>query len=197
MLRVLEGAVGVLSRGFGGFNAAACRPYSAATECVCVCVAVLRTSLPNVPRLPACCTLAAALAPQIQQTGLDGPHGGPVLPHSKRQPLPGKAPIVMFETIQQHHSQHPEQGRVQLICTGALSNAALLLLLYPEVKDLIDITIMGGAMGVSQSQVKVVSYFSLLVFKAAGGLSGLGKPSCVVCVVVLAVVVVGLFPSDS
>lgn len=72
-----------------------------------------------------------------------------MLPHSKRQPLPGKAPIVMFEAIEQQYSQHPLQGPVQLICTGALSNVAMLLLLYPEVKPLIEITIMGGAMGVS------------------------------------------------
>jgi hypothetical protein len=55
----------------------------------------------------------------------------------------------MFEAIQQQYSQHPEQGPVQLIATGALSNVAMLLLLYPEVKPLIEITIMGGAMGVS------------------------------------------------
>jgi hypothetical protein len=81
--------------------------------------------------------------------GLDSPHGGPVLPHSKREAMPGKAPIVMFEAIQQQYCQHPEQGPVQLVCTGALSNAAMLLLLYPEVKPMIEITIMGGAMGVS------------------------------------------------
>jgi inosine-uridine nucleoside N-ribohydrolase len=93
---------------------------------------------------------AALLCPEIHgETGLDGPHGGPVLPHSKRQALPGKAAIVMFEAIQQQYSQHPQQGRVQLVCTGALTNAALLLLLYPEVKDMVDITIMGGALGVS------------------------------------------------
>lgn len=63
--------------------------------------------------------------------------------------MPGKGPIVMFEAIQQQYQQHPEQGLVQLICTGALSNAAMLLLLYPEVKPMIEITIMGGSMGVS------------------------------------------------
>lgn len=65
--------------------------------------------------------------------------------------LAGKAAIVMFEAIQQQYSQYPQQGRVQLICTGALTNAALLLLLYPEVKCMIDITIMGGALGVSST----------------------------------------------
>jgi hypothetical protein len=55
----------------------------------------------------------------------------------------------MFESITQQYSQNLQAGPVQLICTGALSNAAMLLLLYPEVKPLIEITIMGGAMGVS------------------------------------------------
>jgi hypothetical protein len=55
----------------------------------------------------------------------------------------------MFEAITQQYSLNPQAGPVQLICTGALSNAAMLLLLYPEVKPLIEITIMGGAMGVS------------------------------------------------
>jgi inosine-uridine nucleoside N-ribohydrolase len=54
----------------------------------------------------------------------------------------------MFEAIQQQYNKHPEQGPVQLIATGALSNVAILLLIYPEVKPLIEITIMGGAMGV-------------------------------------------------
>lgn len=68
--------------------------------------------------------------------------------------MPGKAPVVMFEAIQQQYQQHPEQGPVQLICTGALSNAAMLLLLYPEVKPMIEITIMGGAMGVSVAHTR-------------------------------------------
>jgi inosine-uridine nucleoside N-ribohydrolase len=93
---------------------------------------------------------AALLCPEIHgDTGLDGPHGGPVLPHSSRKALPGKAVNVMFEAIQQQYSHHPQQGRVQLVCTGALTNAAMLLLLYPEVQEMIDITIMGGALGVS------------------------------------------------
>lgn len=107
----------------------------------------------------------ALLCPEIHgDTGLDGPHGGPVLPHSKRQPMPGKAVNVMFQAIQQQYSTHPNEGKVQLICTGALTNAALLLLLYPEVTDMIEITIMGGAIGVSCSdacQVRLCSDTSI------------------------------------
>lgn len=107
-----------------------------------------------------------AICPEIHgDTGLDGPHGGPVLPNSKRQPLPGKAVNVMFEAIQKQYTLHPEHGQVQLICTGALTNAALLLLLYPEVKPMIDITIMGGAIGVSPTAaaaaVDVLPAFSI------------------------------------
>jgi hypothetical protein len=36
---------------------------------------------------------------------------------------------------------------VCLVCTGALTNAALLLLLYPEVIPMIEIVLMGGCMG--------------------------------------------------
>lgn len=91
----------------------------------------------------------ALTCPEIHgETGLDGPHGGPVLPHSKRQPLPGKAVNIMFAAIHQQLTTHPEDGKVQLLCTGALTNAALLLVLYPEVKDMVDVTIMGGAIGV-------------------------------------------------
>ena len=34
-----------------------------------------------------------------------------------------------------------------LVCTGALTNAALLVTLFPEVLDSIEIVLMGGCMG--------------------------------------------------
>jgi len=38
--------------------------------------------------------------------------------------------------------------KVQLVAIGALTNIALLLILYPEVAPMIDITIMGGCLGI-------------------------------------------------
>ena len=99
------------------------------------------------------------------ETGLDGPLGGPVLPRAPRAALPGKAPIVMFERIaavhahlaaaalavgdgstaeqrqqlQQQQQQQRQGARVQLVATAALTNVALLLALYPEVKDMIEV----------------------------------------------------------
>ena len=37
--------------------------------------------------------------------------------------------------------------RVTLVCTGALTNAALLVTLFPEVLHSIEIVLMGGCMG--------------------------------------------------
>lgn len=39
----------------------------------------------------------------------------------------------------------------RLICTGSLTNAAVLLILYPEVLPMIDIVLMGGCMGVGNT----------------------------------------------
>jgi inosine-uridine nucleoside N-ribohydrolase len=42
---------------------------------------------------------------------------------------------------------HEACGRATLVCTGALTNAALLLSIYPELVDVLRIVLMGGAMG--------------------------------------------------
>ncbi|KAI7845743.1 hypothetical protein COHA_000659 [Chlorella ohadii] len=110
------------------------------------------------------------------ETGLDGPLGGPVLPPAPHGPLPGKAAVVMFERIAAAHQRlkaaagggggsgdcasgggtsgggsGTEQPRVALVATAALTNVALLLALYPEVKDMIEIVIMGGCLGVGNT----------------------------------------------
>ncbi|EFJ39878.1 hypothetical protein VOLCADRAFT_100438, partial [Volvox carteri f. nagariensis] len=41
--------------------------------------------------------------------------------------------------------------KVRLICTGALTNAALLLTVYPEVVDWLEVALMGGCMGVGNT----------------------------------------------
>lgn len=39
----------------------------------------------------------------------------------------------------------------RLVCTGALTNVAALIIIYPEVLNLIEIIIMGGALGVGNT----------------------------------------------
>ena len=47
------------------------------------------------------------------------------------------------------------------MCTGALSNAALLLMLYPEVMPMIEITLMGGCLGIGNTHP--VAEFNIVV----------------------------------
>lgn len=78
-------------------------------------------------------------------SGLDG-HHFPPLPAESRL-LPGKAVTEMFHAIQ---AQAP--ARVTLVATGPLTNVALLLSVYPEVKEhLTAIVLMGGALGVGNT----------------------------------------------
>jgi hypothetical protein len=68
---------------------------------------------------------AALLCPEIHgETGLDGPAGGPVLPHCGREPVPGKAPLVMAEAIQEHHASSGQRVKwVPLLLGGGCSGA--------------------------------------------------------------------------
>eukprot|EP00198_Chlamydomonas_reinhardtii_P002967 XP_001692303.1 predicted protein [Chlamydomonas reinhardtii] len=82
----------------------------------------------------------------------------------------GKAVNVMFEAIAAAHAElakehearaaggecgggtgEAECPRVRLVCTGALTNAALLLALYPEAAQWVELVLMGGAMGVGNT----------------------------------------------
>lgn len=90
----------------------------------------------------------AVHCPQIHgESGLDGPLGGPILPPSPHSPIPGKAVVVMFETIRDWSSINNGTTKVQLVATGALSNVALLLMIYPEVAEMVDVVLMGGCLG--------------------------------------------------
>lgn len=80
-------------------------------------------------------------------SGLDGLAGGRIFPESPHGPHPEKAVIAIAEQIRSLETD----GRLplQLICTGSLTNAALLLTVFPEFSSekYINITLMGGALG--------------------------------------------------
>lgn len=90
-------------------------------------------------------------------TGLDAPEGGrlfPPSPVSAKKDTKGvaiKAVNAMAAAILEVSG--PGEPPVQLICTGALTNAALLIALYPEVveQSRAQVTIMGGALGVGNT----------------------------------------------
>jgi purine nucleosidase len=92
---------------------------------------------------------APILCPEIHgETGLDGPYGGPVLPAAPHAALAGKAVIHMAERLMAAHARLKAEGRgqerVKLVATAALTNVALLLSLYPEIVDLIEVRVMAN-----------------------------------------------------
>jgi inosine-uridine nucleoside N-ribohydrolase len=79
------------------------------------------------------------ICPEIHgTTGLDGPKW----PEITKKPVDQKAVIHMFNVI------NSQKEKVHIVCTAAMTNVALLLTLYPEVKPKIaQIVFMGGAIG--------------------------------------------------
>jgi len=82
------------------------------------------------------------ICPEIHgNTGLDC-KSSISFPHLQKKPIPKKAILYMFGVISSYHSN------VTIIATGCLTNVALLLTIYPEIKSKIhQIVIMGGAIG--------------------------------------------------
>ena len=56
----------------------------------------------------------------------------------------------MFEAISRCYHERGGQ-RVRLCATAALTNVALLLILYPEVVEMVEVVVMGGAMGIGNT----------------------------------------------
>eukprot|EP00698_Gefionella_okellyi_P000336 TRINITY_DN10280_c0_g1_i1.p1 TRINITY_DN10280_c0_g1~~TRINITY_DN10280_c0_g1_i1.p1 ORF type:complete len:316 (-),score=69.48 TRINITY_DN10280_c0_g1_i1:236-1183(-) len=83
------------------------------------------------------------LCPEIHgESGLDGTS----LPVPTRKPLAEKAIIHIANVV----LQHPEQ--VTIVATGRLTNIAVLLTVFPEVKrNLREIVLMGGAIGLGNT----------------------------------------------
>ncbi|QDZ24711.1 inosine-uridine-preferring nucleoside hydrolase [Chloropicon primus] len=85
------------------------------------------------------------------ESGLDNREGRPLFPLDDRAGLEahldqsGKCVNVMHDHIASAES------RVALVATGALTNVALLLLVYPELADRIDVVLMGGAYGLGNT----------------------------------------------
>lgn len=92
------------------------------------------------------------LCPEIHgDSGLDGPHGKALLPSGSKLAQPGKAVLHMYSYIMEAFRQGGRTQKVRVVCTGALTNVALLVSLYPEVLPRIEIVLMGGAVGVGNT----------------------------------------------
>lgn len=83
------------------------------------------------------------------QSGLDGPDGKMLFTKGKLPAQTQPGVVLIFEAINRFYK---ETGQiVDLVCTGSLTNIALMLTLFPEIAPAIRITLMGGAMGIGNT----------------------------------------------
>jgi inosine-uridine nucleoside N-ribohydrolase len=83
------------------------------------------------------------------ESGLDGTDGNALFPFVSA-PAEEKFWLpVMRDSILNASAESGE--KVWLVCTGSLTNVALLLTLYPELKPLLRISLMGGALGIGNT----------------------------------------------
>ena len=71
------------------------------------------------------------------------------------------------------HPGHACRGRLQrvrVICTAALTNIALLVILYPEVLDRLEVVLMGGCTGTGNTGP--VQEFNIQVICCNTGMAG-------------------------
>ncbi|CAL5224804.1 g7549 [Coccomyxa viridis] len=86
----------------------------------------------------------AQICPAIHgESGLEFLDGSSMQDYAVGSPVNEKAVLYMHSCI----SSHAESQPVALVCTGALTNAALLVSLFPELLPKIEIVLMGGCLG--------------------------------------------------
>ncbi|CAD7699556.1 unnamed protein product [Ostreobium quekettii] len=91
--------------------------------------------------------------PEIHgSSGLDSQHGGHLFGNSSpsRAPVQGKAVNVIFSRLAGEFMRSGRR-RTRLVCTAPLTNCAVLLLVYPEVREMIEIVTMGGCLGIGNT----------------------------------------------
>jgi inosine-uridine nucleoside N-ribohydrolase len=84
-------------------------------------------------------------------SGLDACSGGRLFPLVDVGPSLPRAALAISDAIRIVRDEG--RGPLQLVCTGALTNAALAFMLFPELADRthVEVTLMGGAMGIGNT----------------------------------------------
>jgi inosine-uridine nucleoside N-ribohydrolase len=83
------------------------------------------------------------------ESGLDGPDGRVLFQHVAP---PSEEKFWLPAVYERIMKAYRESGdKVWVVCTGSLTNAALLLSLYPSLKSFIQISLMGGALGIGNT----------------------------------------------
>eukprot|EP00889_Picochlorum_renovo_P007186 jgi/Picre1/34216/NNA_001690.t1 len=86
--------------------------------------------------------------PEIHgSSGLDGLDGEPCLPpaSSGQHPIRENAMAYIYDSISKEYNKGTT--KVNVVATGALTNIALLIILYPEIVEMMSVTCMAGSIG--------------------------------------------------
>ncbi|KYQ91767.1 N-D-ribosylpurine ribohydrolase [Tieghemostelium lacteum] len=103
---------------------------------------------------------ASMICPEIHgESGLDCITP---LPHSKHSAITDKPAVqVMYERIKSCYHEQTKQQKVTIVATGCLTNIALLFSVYPQVKSMVDISILGGA--INMGNMTPAAEFNILI----------------------------------
>lgn len=82
-------------------------------------------------------------------SGLDNVKGEPVFPPVNRQTAEKDWFMEIYEILARQIQG--SQEKIQWVSTGSLTNLALMLTLFPKLSDWIEITFMGGALGIGNT----------------------------------------------
>ncbi|GIM04538.1 hypothetical protein Vretimale_9082 [Volvox reticuliferus] len=85
--------------------------------------------------------------PKMSEVGQQGP----ATAMFAEEPGPQQGPAAALRKTTVGAVRAIGARKVRLVCTGALTNTALLLTVYPEVVDWLEVAIMGGCMGVGNT----------------------------------------------
>jgi len=91
---------------------------------------------------------ASQCCPEIHgSSGLDGLDGEPCLPpaSSGQHPIRENAMAYIYDSICKEYNKGTT--KVNVVATGALTNIALLIILYPEIVEMMSVTCMAGSIG--------------------------------------------------
>jgi len=82
-------------------------------------------------------------------SGLDNLRGEPVFPNVEVPESLEPGILAIFRSISTHFFL--TNKKVQFVAVGSLTNLALLITIFPQISEMIEITIMGGAMGIGNT----------------------------------------------
>ena len=109
------------------------------------------------------CTAEGAFADAVAATGAPGPT---VHAHQPAIATMAAAIAAAHAALNAGRPPHTPPRRVALVATGALTNVALLLWVYPAIAGLVSLSVMGGAVGAGNTHP--VAEFNLAVDPHAG-----------------------------